>query len=42
MSRSSLESLTPEQRAWLVEDERRWQRADRIAEQHPGTDVDRI
>jgi hypothetical protein len=28
------DSLTPEQHDWLVEDERRWQRAHRIANRH--------
>jgi hypothetical protein len=36
---TGLEDLTAEERAWLVEDERRWQRAQRIAERHPGVDV---
>ena len=33
-----LEELTPKQRAWLIEDESRWQRAYRISRLHPGTD----
>ena len=36
---ASLEGLTPEQRAWMVVDEARWQRAHRIAERHEGMDV---
>jgi hypothetical protein len=36
---STVESLTPEQRAWLVEDEKRWQRAYGIAERNPGVDA---
>lgn len=36
---STFESLTPEQRAWLVEDEKRWQRAYGIAERNPGIDA---
>jgi hypothetical protein len=34
---SPLESLTPDQRAWILEDERRWRRAYAIAAEHPGT-----
>ena len=36
---STFESLPPEQRAWLVEDEKRWQRAYKIAERNPGVDA---
>jgi hypothetical protein len=36
---SAVDSLTAEQRVWLDEDERRWQRARGIAEQNPGVDV---
>jgi hypothetical protein len=36
---ASVDSFTPEQRVWLEHDERRWQRAHRIALQHPGVDV---
>jgi hypothetical protein len=36
---SELDALTPEQRAWLIEDERRWARAHEIASRHPGVDV---
>jgi hypothetical protein len=36
---ASLDSLTPEQHAWLVADEKRWQRAHNIAERHPGVDA---
>jgi hypothetical protein len=33
------DALTAEQRSWLVSDEKRWQRAYRIAERHPGMDA---
>jgi hypothetical protein len=33
------DSLTAEDRAWLVSDEEKWRRAHRIAEQHPGIDA---
>ena len=33
------DSLTPEQKAWLVADEQRWARAHRIAEENPGVDA---
>jgi len=33
------DSLTPEQHEWLVEDEKRWQRAHQIAGRHPGVDA---
>ena len=36
---SPLESLTPEERAWIVEDEKRWRRAYAIAAEHRGTDA---
>jgi hypothetical protein len=36
---SQVDALTPEQRVWLAEDERRWQRAWRIADRHPGVDA---
>lgn len=36
---SPLESLTRDQRAWVIEDERRWRRAYAIAADHPGTDA---
>ena len=36
---STFESLPPEQRAWLVHDEQRWQRAYKIAEHNPGVDA---
>jgi hypothetical protein len=36
---SSFESLTPEERAWLVIDERRWRRAHEIAARNPGVDA---
>jgi hypothetical protein len=36
---STVDSLTPEQLAWLVEDEKRWQRAHRIAQRNPGVDA---
>ena len=32
-------ALTPEQQAWLIRDERRWQRAHEIATASPGVDV---
>jgi hypothetical protein len=32
-------SLTPAERAWLIADEQRWRRAQRIAERHPGVDA---
>jgi hypothetical protein len=34
-----MDSLTPEERDWLVEDEKRWRRAHEIASLHPGVDV---
>jgi hypothetical protein len=34
-----MDSLTPEDRDWLVVDERRWRRATEIAQRHPDTDV---
>ncbi len=34
-----VDSLTAEEHAWLVADEERWRRAQRIAERHPGVDV---
>lgn len=38
LNAEQLAGLTPEQRAWLVTDERRWQRARAIAARHPGMD----
>jgi hypothetical protein len=35
----NLDSLTAEERAWLVSDEKKWRRAHRIAEQRPGIDA---
>jgi hypothetical protein len=35
----STEHLTPEQLAWLVEDERLWRRAHEIAVANPGVDA---
>ena len=32
-------NLTADEQAWLVRDEQRWQRAHRIAAQHPGMDA---
>jgi hypothetical protein len=36
---SELDTLTDEQRAWLVADERRWRRAHEIAMAQPGIDA---
>jgi hypothetical protein len=36
---SSGDSLTADQRSWLVSDEKRWQRAYQIAARHPGVDA---
>lgn len=36
---SLLESLTPEERAWIVADERRWRLAHAIAADHKGIDA---
>jgi len=36
---SELDRLTPEQRAWVVRDEKRWRRAHEIAQANPGLDV---
>jgi hypothetical protein len=36
---ASVDSLTAEERAWIVADEKRWRRAGSIAEHHPGIDV---
>ncbi|MCA9599539.1 MAG: hypothetical protein KC776_39795 [Myxococcales bacterium] len=36
---AQLDDLTPEQRAWIVADEERWQRAHSIAARHAGVDV---
>jgi hypothetical protein len=33
------DSLTAEQRSWLVSDEKRWQRAYQVAARHPGMDA---
>jgi hypothetical protein len=36
---SSFESLTPEEREWVIRDERRWRRAHQIASRNSGVDV---
>jgi hypothetical protein len=36
---SGLEDLTPEQRAWAINDRRRWMRAHELAVAHPGMDI---
>jgi hypothetical protein len=36
---TELDQLSPAERAWLIADELRWQRARRIAERHPGMDA---
>jgi len=36
---SLLESLTPEERAWIIADEERWRRAYAIAGEHRGIDA---
>jgi hypothetical protein len=36
---ASSDSLTPEQRAWLIADEKRWQRAFEIAGRHHNIDA---
>lgn len=36
---AELESLTPDQRAWLLRDEQRWRRAHQIAHANPGVDA---
>jgi len=33
-----VDTLTPEERAWLTADEERWRRARHIAERNPGMD----
>lgn len=38
----SVESLTEEERAWLVRDELRWQRAYAIAARNPGVDANGV
>jgi hypothetical protein len=38
MGEGTSESLTDDERAWLVRDEKRWQRARIIAGLHPGMD----
>jgi hypothetical protein len=38
MERVTSESLTDDERAWLVNDEKRWARARLIAARHPGVD----
>ncbi len=35
----NLSHLTPDQQAWVVEDEKLWRRAHEIARNHPQTDV---
>jgi hypothetical protein len=36
---SELDSLTPEERAWVVRDEKLWRRAHEIASRNPGVDA---